>query len=59
MYDGTAWQMIAQNGKDAEPAEPAAEQVIAFSVSSTKKVTFSPGNLLKSSTNEYKFAANQ
>ena len=55
MYDGTAWQMIAKDGKDYEPPK-----VFEFSVSAEKKVAFSSGNLLKNNnSNEYKFAANQ
>jgi len=55
MYDGTAWQMIAQDGKDYEPP------VFAFTVNAEgKKVVFSSGNLqYNTSTQKFQFAANQ
>jgi hypothetical protein len=53
MYDGTAWQMIAKDGKDYEPPK-----VFEFSVSATKKVAFSSGNLQKVGS-QYQFAASQ
>ena len=56
MYDGTAWQMIAQDGKDYEPPK-----VFAFTVNAEgKKVVFSSGNLqYNTSTQKFQFAANQ
>jgi hypothetical protein len=59
MYANSAWQQIAQDGKDAEPA---AEQVFAFTVNAEgKKVAFSSGNLQYNTANggSYQFAAHQ
>lgn len=61
IWDGENWQVIAKDGKDGKDgkdAEPA-EKVFKFSVSSTKKVAFSSGNLQYNRNTNYHIIPSQ